>query len=116
MDIKKEQRGDVIILHVAGRLDFGNAKAFQASMESLFESAIDIASAIVIDCAALEYISSAGLRVFLICARLASKSGLGLAVCNLTPLVKDVFDISGFDNIMAICGNQDAALSAVSVK
>lgn len=110
VNITTEEREKIIIVHVAGRLDFGNAKTFQSTMENLFEPA---EKAIVVDCSELEYISSAGLRVFLVCARLASKHTIGFTVCSLSPLVKDVFDISGFDNIMPICSDLESALETV---
>lgn len=110
MNITTEQRDKITIVYAAGRLDFGNAKNFQSTMESLFEAG---EKAIVVDCSELEYISSAGLRVFLICARLASKTTVGFAVCSLSPLVKDVFDISGFGNIMPICSDLESALATV---
>ena len=110
MNITTEQRDKITIVYAAGRLDFGNAKTFESTMENLFDPA---KQAIVVDCSDLEYISSAGLRVFLICARLASKHTVGFTVCNLSPLVKDVFDISGFDNMMSICSDLESALATI---
>ncbi len=113
MDIATEQRDNISIIQIAGRLDFGNAKTFQSAMERLFEQIESNTKAIVVNCSELEYISSAGLRVFLIGAKLAKNNVIGFTVCNLSPLVKDVFDISGFGNMMPICSDLESALATV---
>ena len=113
VNITTEHRDEITIVHAEGRLDFGNAKSFQSAIEPLFEQTEGHTRAIVVNCSQLEYISSAGLRVFLVGAKLANKNAMGFTVCNLSPLVKDVFDISGFGNIMPICSDLESALITV---
>ena len=62
----------------------------------------DHARALIIDCAALDYVSSAGLRIFLLAARTAQRAGISFALCALKPAVREVFDLSGFSRIIAV--------------
>lgn len=115
MNVTSEKQNDVTIAKATGRLDFGSAGDFQATMEGIFKPENEPGKGVVVDCSELEYVSSAGLRVFLICARLAKQQHMGFAVCNLSPLVMEVFEISGFGNVLTICADVPAAMTAVSV-
>lgn len=113
MNVSSEKQDNVTIAKASGRLDFGSASAFQTAMESTFATENAPGEGVVVDCAELEYVSSAGLRVFLICARLAKQQNMGFAVCNLSPLVMEVFEISGFGNVLTICEDVPTAIAAV---
>ena len=70
----------------------------------------------VIDCEGLEYVSSAGLRVFLLAARNAQRAGLNFSVCALQNAVREVFELSGFSRVMAVHPDRAAALTAAAQK
>jgi anti-anti-sigma factor len=57
---------------------------------------------LVLDCSALEYCSSAGLRVFLTMVKRLKSSGGSCAFVALTPTVSDIFEIAGFHEVMEI--------------
>ena len=67
-------------------------------------------AAVIIDCGMLEYVSSAGLRVFLLGARAAQKAGIAFAICDLKPAVREVFDLSGFSRVLAVHPDRATAL------
>ncbi len=69
-------------------------------------------SKILINFAALEYISSAGLRVLLATAKKLKASGGDLKICSLNDTVQEVFDISGFSSILAVSANREEALAS----
>jgi anti-anti-sigma factor len=56
----------------------------------------------VIDLAGLDYVASAGLRVFLLTQKRLRASGGGLKLVNVTPPVHDIFRYAGFDQILNI--------------
>jgi len=56
----------------------------------------------VIDLAGLEYISRAGLRVFLLTQKRVKATGPGLRLVNLSPPIFDIFHYAGFDQILNI--------------
>lgn len=97
----------------AGRLDFGAAPAFEKELEQAFATSTR-GSSVIIDCAALEYVSSAGLRVFLLGARSAQRRGVGFALCTLMPAVREVLDLSGFSRIIPVFPDRAAALDPPS--
>ena len=62
MEIKKEKEGDVLIVNVSGRLDTATCSDFEGELLPAID---DGEHNVLIDCTMLDYISSAGLRVFL---------------------------------------------------
>jgi anti-anti-sigma factor len=94
-----------------GRLDFGAAAAFQKQIEQAIAGKATTPAALIIDCAALDYVSSAGLRVFLLAARTAQRAGIGFALCALQPAVREIFDLSGFSRIMTVHADRASALA-----
>ena len=85
------------ILNVSlnGRLDTATAPEF----ESFLQENVAGATAMVINCENLEYISSAGLRV-LLSAQKRMKNAMKLT--NVCELVMEVFEMTGFADILVI--------------
>jgi len=100
-------------LHAIGRLDFEAAGGFQKDLEASVSAAAADGNAVLIDCSALEYVSSAGLRVFLVGARAAKAANVPFAVYALTASVKEVFDVSGFGRIIDVLFDRAGALEKV---
>lgn len=110
MELIESRSGTVIVADVRGRVDSGTAKAFEEKLLGLL--AAD-ATTLVVDCTALDYISSAGLRVLLMAAKRARANKGRMALCGLKPHVREVFDVSGFSGIFAIHPARDAAVAAL---
>jgi anti-sigma B factor antagonist len=109
--IRVEAHGEATLVIPEGRLDFGAATGFQAQLEQVLADTRTAPVALIIDCAGLEYVSSAGLRVFLLAARTAQRAGLRFAICSLQPAVREVFELSGFSRIIAVHTDRAAALA-----
>jgi anti-anti-sigma factor len=105
-----ERVGRATVLIADGRLDFGAAAAFQAEVDAALAISATMPGALIIDCGNLDYVSSAGLRVFMLAARAAQQGGIGFAVCALKPAVRDVLALSGFDRIIAVHADRATAL------
>ncbi len=99
MDVTINQQENKTIVVLQGRLDTTNAGKFQEDITPLMELENPD---IEIDCTEMEYTSSQGLRLFLTLQKsvLARKGQLKLM--NMRPQVKEVFDITGFSNIITI--------------
>ena len=82
-----------------GRIDTTNADQFQNDIKPLMDAAI---MDIDIDCSGMTYTSSQGLRSFLMLQKNVMARGGKLVLRNMNPLVKEVFDITGFSNIITI--------------
>ena len=109
MNVRLERLDRATVVIPEGRLDFDAAADFQKQLEGLFTSATP-PGAVIIDCGMLEYVSSAGLRVFLLGARAAQKAGVAFALCSLKPAVREVFDLSGFSRVLAVHPDRATAL------
>ncbi len=96
MNITIETLGDKIIAHLIGRLDTANAEVFEKAIAPLSENAD---KELVLECAALEYISSSGLRQFLTLRKRVSASNGKLTIANLNGGLKDIFKMTGFSSI-----------------
>lgn len=99
MDVTITKLDSKTVASLKGRLDTTNAEKFQADITSLFE---DEKPDIELDCTDMEYTSSQGLRIFLMLQKSISAKNGKLVMKNMKPNVKEVFDITGFSNIIKI--------------
>ncbi len=107
MEIKKTTLNQIEIFEISGRIDANNANDFE---KILVQSIEEGATKMIADLTNLEYISSSGLRVFLLIAKKIGKNGF-IYLCSLQPQVSQIFNISGFNNIFSIFENREDALS-----
>lgn len=99
MDITIEQNGTKTMAVLNGRLDTTNADQFQKDIEPLMTAANPD---IEFDCTNMEYTSSQGLRIFLMLQKSVLARKGKMVMKNMKPQVKEVFDITGFSNIITI--------------
>ncbi len=95
MKIEFNKNEGILNISLDGRLDTITAPEFEEFLKS---NLADVFS-VIIDCVKLEYISSAGLRVLL---ALNKKIKNCLRLVNVQELVMEVFEVTGFVNIMEI--------------
>jgi anti-anti-sigma factor len=107
MEIIECKKEEVLIIEISGRLDVTNSKVLEENLIKKIDSG---ESKIVLDCGKLEYISSSGLRVFLVIVKKLGTGDGNLFLCNLRDNVKEVFDISGFVNLFKIYLSQEEAI------
>lgn len=107
MQIEDQTVGDAVVVRFAGRLDSTTASDALAHFDGLVE---DGQILIVADFSAVDFVSSAGLRVLLATAKNIGSSG-SLRLFGLNPSVREVFDVSGFSTILAIFDDEAAALA-----
>ena len=88
-----------------GRIDSRNALLFK---ETVLAELKDTDRALILDFSRLNYISSAGLRVILEFAKLY-RSPRRFSIIGLSSSVREVFEISGFDQIIQIYENLEQA-------
>jgi anti-sigma B factor antagonist len=112
MSIAAETTQQALIARPAGRVDYEASADFQRGLEALVAQAKASGLGLVVNCAAISFLSSAGLRAFLVAARAAKSAGLAFCVCCLTPAVKEVFDLSGFSVVIRVADTEAGAVSA----
>ena len=99
MDVTIINDGSKTLATLVGRLDTTNAEKFQADIAPLFQGENPD---IVLDCTDMDYTSSQGLRIFLMLQKSVTSRGGSMVMTNMKPQVKEVFDITGFSNIIKI--------------
>lgn len=99
MEVTITKENGKTLVSLAGRVDTTNAEKFQQDIKPLME---DTNPDIVMDCTNMEYTSSLGLRMFLMLQKSVMSKGGSLVLTKMQPQVKEVFDITGFSNIIKI--------------
>lgn len=99
MEVKITKDGNKTLVTLSGRLDTTNANEFQQDIQPLMD---DANPDIEFDCTNMEYTSSQGLRIFLMLQKSVNSKKGQLVMKNMKVQVKEVFDITGFSNIINI--------------
>ena len=97
MTINKHMNGNALTIALEGRLDTTTAP----ELEKELKAAMDGIDALTFDFSALDYISSAGLRVLLTAQKTMSKKD-GMKVVNVNEMIMEVFEVTGFADILTI--------------
>ena len=97
MTINKTQNGSTLTIALEGRLDTMTAPELEAELNQSMSGAEEL----IFDFSKLDYISSAGLRV-LLSAHKAMVSKGGMKITNVNEMVREVFDVTGFSDILNI--------------
>lgn len=111
MNVSIETVGATTVVVPEGRLDFGSAPSFEKQLSQVLAGTNAAPAAVIVDCTGLDYVSSAGLRAFLVTARASQRAGIRFSLCALKPAVRDVFDLSGFSRIIAVHADRATALA-----
>lgn len=98
MNIQKKQNGTELTIALSGRLDTNTAPLLERELADLTLGKIQ---SLIFDFAALEYISSAGLRILLFAQKTMTKLG-SMKVINANSQIMEVFDITGFSDFLTI--------------
>src|SRR5215469_10992065 len=96
MELKQERDGDVVIVRLSGRLDSSVASTAEGA---LLGALTGDPPRLAVDMTALDYISSAGLRVLLVLAKKVQQQKGKVALGGLAANVREVFAVSAFDTI-----------------
>ena len=114
MSLPAQRFADTLVAAVAGRIDHHSAAEFETALSPLLQRARDEHLHMVLDFAAVDYISSVGLRVLMIAARQQREDKAQLVVSAPQPVVAEIFAISRFDRVLLIKPGLDDALGACS--
>jgi len=109
MQISTRTIDDIRIVAIAGNLDSTTSPEAQKALDAVIPGARSVA----LDFTALDYISSAGLRVLLGAAKQLRVSGGTLRMFGLNQSVKEVFEISGFSSILSVYPSEAEAVGAM---
>jgi len=97
MTIEKNLNGTELSVAIAGRLDTTTAPELDASLKE----SLDGVTRLVLDFTALDYLSSAGLRVLLGAQKTMNKQG-EMIIRNVNETISEIFEVTGFVDILTI--------------
>lgn len=95
------------IVQLQGKVDATIAPSVEQALVTVINQG---EKKLVIDCSAMDFISSAGLRSLLMAVKKMKAAGGTIALSGLQPSVKEVFDISGFSSLFTIHATSADAL------
>ena len=98
MKINKTFDDKDLTVNVEGRIDTITSQELDDSLKE----DLDSITSLTLDFEALEYISSAGLRVLIATQKKLSKDDIPLKIINVNDTIKEIFRMSGFDKILTI--------------
>ena len=97
MELNFESSNSAAVIGITGRLDTVTAP----ELEEYINSRLGGVETLTLDCAGLEYISSAGLRVLLRTQKKMAACG-ELKLIHVSPIIMEIFEITGFNEILTI--------------
>ena len=107
VEIKEDQKGDVLILYIKGRLD---AVSSPTAEHHVFDYINNGMYKIVLNFANVDYLSSAGMRMLLSVTKKLKRLSGKLVVCAVKTNVMDVLKMSGFDHVLDMAKTEEDAL------
>jgi len=115
VNLVKSMCADVLVLSPEGRLDHDNCAEFHVALEHYLDETGDMEMrGVVFDLSALEYVSSAGLRCFMLAAKQARAHGGKILIAAMQPVVGEIFEISRFNLILDAFPTVRDALESLS--
>ena len=116
MNVTSRRFANAVVVRAAGRLDQDTCEAFRTDLLKYVDEAVSDRGGIVLDLSGLEYVSSAGLRCFMLASRQAKAQSGRIFVAALQPMVREIFEISHFNLVFQVFPSIREALGAVSAE
>ena len=115
MEARSQRTANLLVVTVAGRIDHSNADELQRTLSPAVEEVGTTIAALVLDFAAVEYISSMGLRALMVAAKGVRARHGRIAIAALQPVVREIFDISRFDHVLEVFATVADATASLAV-
>jgi len=114
VDIASRAYADVVVVEPEGRIDHAAGAEFEQAVLPLVDPSTGSVAGIVFDLQRVAYISSVGLRVFIIAAKGLRARGARIAVAHVQPVVDEIMAISRFSKVVEMFPTVTDALTAFS--
>ena len=110
--VERSASGEITLLSLSGFLDAHTAPKFEGAVESALDAG---RIQLIVDGGGLTYISSAGLGVFMGFIEEFREAGGDIKICGLSPKVREVFALLGFEELFDIVDTVEAATARFAV-
>ena len=109
-----EFQGQTVLMKVQGRVSALTSRRFQSEAMRYLPNNND--RHVIFDASDITYISTAGIRAILLLSKELSLRDRRFYICNLRPYILEVFQILGFDKIIAIYPDIDSVLGDIQAE
>lgn len=111
MELKSRRAAKAIVVAPDGRIDQAHADSFKLALDPYLAECRAGGLSVILDFSLVSYISSVGLRALMLAARQVKAQNGRIMVAALTPIVKEVFEISRFNLVFQVFPDLAAALA-----
>jgi anti-anti-sigma factor len=108
LGIAQSHVGQVSVVALTGRIDSSNASEVMTQLTSLISSG---EKNILVDFAAVLYLTSAAFRALLVASDEAERNTARIALCNVAGHVRELFEMGGLFDVFTIHGSREEALT-----
>lgn len=112
MEIQTEKKGNVHIISVSGMLDASNYLTLEENIQTTIREG---AQFLIFNLQKLEYMSSAGVRIFIKTYHSLKSIEGTMVFSSLQPFVLEIFEIAGLTSSFQIYMNDEEALKSLSL-
>lgn len=110
MEAQVEEKGDVVVVRIDGRLDAATSPQLEKRINSIIDSGH---FKIILNFANVEYLSSAGMRLMLAISKKLKNLEGKVVVCNMHEEVMEVIKMAGFQNVIEIYPSEDESFAHI---
>ncbi|MCP5469374.1 MAG: STAS domain-containing protein [Chlamydiales bacterium] len=108
MDVVVEEKGEIIIVRVKGRLDAASSPQLEKTVNSIIDGGH---FKVVLNFSDVEYLSSAGMRLMLAISKKLQQLEGKVVACNLSDDVMEVIKMAGFNQVIEFYPNEAESLA-----
>lgn len=102
LDISTEQAGTGVIVRVKGDVDMNSSPELRAALGKVFQQAVPGTRALVISLLQVRYMDSSGIATLVEALQTCMKRSMLLRLAELSPSVKDIFDLARLTSVFEI--------------
>lgn len=109
MEVVSIEKGNYLLISLNGKLDAYHSEDIEEKLLPLIEK---FDKHFIIDFSEVDYISSAGLRLFMKISKLLDKSGKQIAFAYVNKHLSEIFEITGFNTIFKMFSDEESAANS----
>ncbi len=111
MEITQKEENGIVFIAIKGRLDADSSLEAEKVVNEAIEGPTN---RVLFNLGAMEYLSSAGLRVLLSVAKEMRRREGKIVLCSLNEFVKEIFEVSGFQSLIPIADSVESGIEVLS--
>ena len=108
MEATVEEKGDVVVIRVKGRLDAASSPQLEKKILSIIEAGH---FKLMLNMAEVDYLSSAGMRLMLSVSKKLKHLEGKVVACSLNDDVVEVIKMAGFQQVLEIYPSEEEGLN-----